>query len=43
MLVNNYKDYNDYELVSLAQELNEDAINIIYEKYKARKGKMCIW
>lgn len=29
-----YKDYNDYELVSLAQELNEDAINIIYEKYK---------
>lgn len=29
-----YKDYNDYELVSLAQELNEDATNIIYEKYK---------
>ena len=30
----NYKDYNDYELVSLAQELNEDAIDIIYKKYK---------
>ena len=30
----NYKDYNDYELVCLAQELNEDAIDIIYKKYK---------
>lgn len=29
-----YKDYNDYELISLAHEQNEDAINIIYEKYK---------
>ena len=28
------KEYNDYELVSLAQEGNEDAINIIYNKYK---------
>lgn len=27
-------DYNDFELVSLAQEGNEDAINIIYQKYK---------
>lgn len=26
--------YNDYELVSLAKEGNEDAINIIYQKYK---------
>ena len=26
--------YNDYELVSLAQEKNEEAINILYEKYK---------
>lgn len=25
---------NDYELVSLAQEGNEDAINLIYQKYK---------
>lgn len=30
----NYKDYNDYELISSAQELNEDAIDIIYQKYK---------
>ncbi len=27
-------EYNDYELVSLAREGNEDAINIIYNKYK---------
>ena len=27
-------EYNDYELVSLAKEGNEDAINIIYLKYK---------
>lgn len=26
--------YNDYELVSLAREGNEDAINLIYQKYK---------
>jgi len=26
--------YNDYELISLAQENNEDAINILHEKYK---------
>ena len=26
--------YNDYELVALAKEGNEDAINIIYQKYK---------
>jgi len=29
-----YKEYNDYELLNLAQELNEDAIEILYEKYK---------
>ncbi len=28
------QEYNDYELVSLAKEKNEDAINIIYQKYK---------
>lgn len=28
------RQYNDYELVAVAQEGNEDAINIIYEKYK---------
>ena len=27
-------EYNDYDLVSLAKEGNEDAINIIYQKYK---------
>lgn len=27
-------DHNDYELVFLAQEGNEDAINLIYQKYK---------
>jgi len=26
--------YNDYELVSLAREGNEDAINLLYQKYK---------
>ena len=26
-------EYNDYELVSLAQEGNEEAIDIIYKKY----------
>lgn len=26
--------YNDYELVSLAKEGNEEAINLIYQKYK---------
>ena len=25
---------NDYEVIALAQENNEDAINIIYQKYK---------
>lgn len=29
-----YTDLNDYELVSIAQEQNEDAINILHEKYK---------
>ena len=29
-----YKEYNDFEFISLAHEQNEDAINIIYEKYK---------
>lgn len=27
-------EYNDYELISLAKEGNEDAINILYQKYK---------
>lgn len=42
----NYNDYNDYELVFLAQEENEDAINIIYKKYKpiiVKKSKLAIY
>ena len=27
-------EYNDYELVSMAREGNEEAINLIYQKYK---------
>lgn len=29
-----YKDYNDYELLNYISENNEEAINIMYEKYK---------
>ena len=39
-------DTNDYELVSLAQDGNEDAINIIYQKYKPiiiKKSKNAIF
>lgn len=36
-----YKDYNDYELISLAQERNEDAIDIIYKKYQPLIYKKC--
>ncbi len=36
-----YKDYNDYELIYLAQESNEVAINIIYQKYKPIIYKKC--
>ena len=32
--MNDNMEHNDYELVSLAQEGNEDAINIIYQKYR---------
>lgn len=38
-------EYNDYELVILAQEGNEDAINLIYQKYKpiiVKKSKNAI-
>ena len=38
-------EYNDYELVSLAQEGNEEAIDIIYKKYKpiiVKKSKNAI-
>jgi RNA polymerase sporulation-specific sigma factor len=29
-----YKDYNDYQLISLVAESNEEAERIVYEKYK---------
>ena len=29
-----YDELNDYELVSMAQEKNEDAINLIHKKYQ---------
>ena len=37
----NYKTINDNELVILAREKNEDAINILYEKYKPLITKKC--
>lgn len=36
-----YPDLNDYELVSMAQEYNEDAINTLHEKYKPLINKKC--
>ena len=36
-----YDNLNDYELVSQAQELNEDAINILNEKYRPLIQKKC--
>ena len=36
-----YEDLNDYELVSLAQELNEDAINLLHKKYTPLINKKC--
>ena len=36
-----YDNLNDYELVSQAQELNEDAINILCEKYRPLIQKKC--
>jgi len=32
--MNNYKEYNDYELIYLIREGNEDANDILYKKYK---------
>ncbi len=32
--MNSYRDYNDYELIYLCQEGNEEANNILYNKYK---------
>ena len=37
----NYKDLNDYELVNFAQEHNEDAINLLHEKYRPLINKKC--
>ena len=35
-----YKDYNDYELINYIAEGNEDANNILIEKYKPLITKM---
>lgn len=37
----NYTELNDYELVSLAQEKNEDAINLLHKKYQPLINKKC--
>lgn len=39
--MNSYSDLNDYELVSIAQEHNEDAINLLHEKYQPLINKKC--
>ena len=36
-----YKELNDNELVSLANENNEEALKILYEKYKPLINKKC--
>lgn len=39
--MSSYEELNDYELVSVAQELNEDAINLLHEKYQPLINKKC--
>lgn len=39
--MNLYEDLNDYELVSIAQELNEEAINLLHKKYQPLINKKC--
>ena len=41
MQEDNITTINDYELLSLAQAHNEDAINIIYKKYQPLIQKIC--
>ena len=36
-----YKKLNDNELISLAREQNEDAINLLHQKYKPLITKKC--
>lgn len=36
-----FEELNDYELVSIAQELNEDAINLLHTKYQPLINKKC--
>lgn len=36
-----YFKFNDNELISMARECNEDAINILHEKYKPLMNKKC--
>lgn len=37
----NYKELNDNELISLARESNEEAINLLHSKYKPLINKKC--
>ena len=37
----NYKELNDNELISLAKENNEDAINLLHKKYQPLINKKC--
>ena len=37
----NFSELNDYELVSLAQEKNEEAINLLHKKYQPLIYKKC--
>ena len=37
----NYEELNDYELVDAAQEFNEDAIELLHQKYKQLIVKKC--
>lgn len=39
--MNLYEDLNDYELVNIAQELNEEAINLLHKKYQPLINKKC--
>ena len=38
--MSNYRELNDYELVSMAQEMNEDASTMLHEKYQPLIHKM---
>lgn len=39
--MSSYETINDYELISIAQELNEDAIKLLHDKYTPLINKKC--